>query len=152
MKINKSFEQAVFVCAILALQKDHEDVKSQTLSDILKVSDSYLKKVLLQLSKAGLVDSSANRHGGYQLARPADEISLKDIFFALRLNENVFHPANHAEQIFTDQQHVKKSEHLLIETVNGGLNAFYDRLDHLKLSALLIDGNWQHGVVDWEKS
>ena len=44
MKINKSLEQAVYVIIILALQKDKQPVKSHIISEILKVSDSYLKK------------------------------------------------------------------------------------------------------------
>nr|WEJ76209.1 hypothetical protein M8286_08715 [Streptococcus suis] len=44
MKINKSVEQAVYVLIILALQEDHRPVKSHVLSQVLQVSDSYLKK------------------------------------------------------------------------------------------------------------
>lgn len=151
MKINQSFDQAVFVCVILALQKEHGPVKSSVMSQILDVSDSYLKKILMKLSKAGLVNSSANRHGGYQLVRPADEISLKDVFFALDLDRDVYQPTNHARQIFSNQKHVEQSENLLIKTVNDSLNLFYDHLDSLKIVDLLENGKWQNGVIDWEK-
>lgn len=52
MKINKSVEQAIYVLLILALQKDGEPLKSRILSAHLKVSDSYLKKILMKLKKA----------------------------------------------------------------------------------------------------
>ena len=48
MKFNKSIEQAAYVLIMLALQKNHTPVKSQTLSKILNVSDSYLKKILIK--------------------------------------------------------------------------------------------------------
>ena len=44
MKLNKSFEQATYVVTMLALQEGHQPVKSHVLSQILQVSDSYLKK------------------------------------------------------------------------------------------------------------
>lgn len=44
MKINKSVEQGVYVLLMMALQKDHAPVKSHVLSQILGVSDSYLKR------------------------------------------------------------------------------------------------------------
>ena len=89
MKLNKSFEQATYVITMLALQKEHQPVKSHVLSQVLQVSDSYLKKVLMKLSKAGLVVSSASKTGGYQLAQPVEDISLKDVFFALELQDDV---------------------------------------------------------------
>ena len=55
MKLNKSFEQAVYVLTMLALQENHTPVKSHVLSDILEVSDSYLKKILVKLTRAGLI-------------------------------------------------------------------------------------------------
>ncbi|MCD5481575.1 Rrf2 family transcriptional regulator [Lactobacillus delbrueckii subsp. bulgaricus] len=54
MKINKSVEQAIYVLLILALQKDGEPLKSRVLSAHLKVSDSYLKKILMKLEKRRL--------------------------------------------------------------------------------------------------
>ena len=54
MKINKSVEQAIYVLLILALQKDGEPLKSRVLSTHLKVSDSYLKKILMKLKKRRL--------------------------------------------------------------------------------------------------
>ena len=67
MKINKSVEQAIYVLLILALQKDGEPLKSRILSAHLKVSDSYLKKILMKLKKGGLIVASASKNGGYQL-------------------------------------------------------------------------------------
>ena len=54
MEINKSVEQAIYVLLILALQKDGEPLKSRVLSAHLKVSDSYLKKILMKLKKRRL--------------------------------------------------------------------------------------------------
>lgn len=89
MKVNKSVEQGIYVLCILALQKDHTSVKSTTLSSLLQVSDSYLKKLLAKMVKADLITSAANRSGGYQLARPVQQITVYDVFSALDQDKDV---------------------------------------------------------------
>ena len=59
MTVNRCVEQGIYVVLILSLQKDHRPLRSSELSDMLSVSDSYLKKVLRRLVLAG---SEAN-HG-----------------------------------------------------------------------------------------
>lgn len=151
MKLNKSFEQATYVITMLALQKDHQPVKSHVLSQVLQVSDSYLKKVLMKLSKAGLVVSNASKIGGYQLAKPVDDISLKDIFFALELQADVLEFKHIAHQIYDDESHVYQVEKLVRETLESGLDAFYDRLDSIKIINLLRPDAYEHGAIDWNE-
>ncbi|MFC0265781.1 RrF2 family transcriptional regulator [Alloscardovia macacae] len=149
MKLNKSFEQATYVLTMLALQEGHTPVKSQVLSSVLDVSDSYLKKILMKLSKAGLVASSASKTGGYQLAKSVEDISLKDVFFALELHADVVEFKHMAHQIYDDAAHVALVEQRVRETLEGGLNDFYARLDTLKISDLLRDDVYEEGVIDW---
>ena len=150
MKINSTFEQGIYVVIILALEKDHAPVKSKVMSELLQVSDSYLKKILGKLSRNGLVISSASKQGGYQLSRGAEEISIRDVYEALELNLDTFASSHFAEKLFPDQEHVRKSEKLLVDTVNRGLNRFYDELDKMKVSDMLEDGKYQNGAVVWE--
>lgn len=149
MKLNKSFEQATYVITMLALQEGHRPVKSHVLSQILQVSDSYLKKVLMKLSKAGLVVSSASKTGGYQLAKPVENITLKDIFFALELQADVLDFKHVAHQIYEDEKHVRQVEELVRGTLESGLGAFYDRLDTLKIADLLRPDAYENGAIDW---
>lgn len=149
MKINKSVEQATYVLLILALQKKHTPLKSRVLSKTMSVSDSYLKKILMMLKHNELITASASKKGGYQLARPIDEISLKDVFYALELNYNQIEFNHLANNIFDDQDHVEESENKIINTLQAGLSSFYDELDELKLSDLLKDGAYQNGCIDW---
>ena len=150
MKINSSFEQGIFVVVILALEKNHAPVKSRIISDVLQVSDSYLKKLLMKLSRNGLVNSSASKQGGYQLSKEADEISLKDIFVALELHEGTFESSHYAQTIFHNKEQVMESEKKIERTIAQGLSQFYDTLDKLKISDILEDGAWQNGAIDWE--
>ncbi|HFI0694035.1 TPA: Rrf2 family transcriptional regulator [Streptococcus suis] len=150
MKINKSVEQAVYVLIILALQEDHRPVKSHVLSQVLQVSDSYLKKILMKLSKAGLVSANASKAGGYQLGRSIEEISLKDVFYALQLHEDTIQFKHLSHSIFDDQAHVEESENKILTTLENGLAAFYAQLDQLTLSQLLHQEAYKNRAIDWE--
>lgn len=150
MKISSTFEQGIYVIVILALEKEHKPVKSSTMSALLQVSDSYLKKILRKLSSSGLIISSASRTGGYTLSRPADAISLKDVFTALGEGTDVFSESGYAEKLFPGQTHVKKSEEQIVRTIEQGMDGFLEALDRLKISQVLEDGAWQNGAVVWE--
>lgn len=149
MKLNKNFEQATYVITMLALQEGHTPVKSNVLSEILQVSDSYLKKVLMKLSRAGIISSSASKTGGYHLAQKIDEISLTDIFFALELQADVLDFKHMAHQIYDNDDHVDLVEGKVTSTLENGLNAFYEQLDTLKISDLLDADAAQNGAIDW---
>ena len=43
----------------------------------------FVDHVLRQLRNGGLIESRRGRHGGYRLARPAEEISLADVVHAM---------------------------------------------------------------------
>lgn len=135
---------------ILALEKEHAPVKSRVMSKLLRVSDSYLKKILMKLSRNGLVISNASKQGGYRLAKSADEISLRDVFVALELNDNAFESSHYAQTLFGNNAHVLESERKIEVAVSQGLNSFYTSLDKLKISDILEDGAWQNGAIDWE--
>jgi len=51
--------------------------------EVLPVSDHHLAKVLQRLAHAGLVTSMRGPQGGFKLARPAEEITLLEIFEAI---------------------------------------------------------------------
>lgn len=53
------------------------------LAEAEQVPPKYLEQVLLELRRAGFVDSKPGPGGGYRLARPADEITVGDIVRAL---------------------------------------------------------------------
>lgn len=149
MKVTKGVEQGVYVLCILALQKGHESVKSQTLSRLLEVSDSYLKKLLAKMVKAGLVTSSANRSGGYQLARPVTQITLYDVFGALDDDTNVLELQHLSARIFPDAQHARRSEQMIEDAFARGIGALNDELRAIRISDLLKSEYLEDGIIDW---
>ncbi len=151
MKINSTFEQGIYVVVILALEKDHNPLKSSQMSELLEVSDSYLKKILSKLVKGGIVSSSASKRGGYQLTRGADEISLLDIYTALELDQDTFESSHYALKLFPEQEHVLESERQLESVISAGLGKFYEELEAFKISEVLEDGAYQNGAIEWRE-
>lgn len=49
------------------------------IAKITKVPGSYLSKVLQALGKSGIVRSQRGLHGGFSLAKPAEELSLLEV-------------------------------------------------------------------------
>ncbi len=58
------------------------------------VSETYLAKIFTKLKKAGLVRSSIGAQGGYELARPAAEITFWDVVVAVEGRLNLFECRN----------------------------------------------------------
>ena len=48
-----------------------------------EIPESFLAKILQSLAHAGLANSQRGAHGGFALARPAEEISMRDIVEAV---------------------------------------------------------------------
>lgn len=67
----------------LALHATEGPVQSLQIADRQGIPKQYLDQLLLILKKAGLVESSRGRQGGYVLARPASRITLFEIVTAL---------------------------------------------------------------------
>ncbi len=53
------------------------------MSQKLNVSEAHLSKVVQRLTKNGLVKSLRGPKGGYLMAKPAGDVSLKDVYEAI---------------------------------------------------------------------
>ena len=75
--------KAEYACvAMLELAARHADPRPVRLADVADkhgISDRFLVQILLDLKRAGLVESTRGAAGGYTLARRPEEISLYDI-------------------------------------------------------------------------
>lgn len=150
--MNRSVEHGVLVLLMLALQKGHAPVTSQVLAQRMGVSDSYLKKTLRKLVVAGLVESLATRGGGFTLAQPIDMVTLADAYEALEGEGFSFRASPQAVAIFPDSAHTAQSVEAITGVFEEGYRAFLGRLATCRLSDLLKDDAWQHGVLDWNAS
>ncbi|MCY1140942.1 Rrf2 family transcriptional regulator [Actinoplanes sp. Pm04-4] len=81
MKMSGGVEWALH-CAVV-LSAAERPVPAARLAELHDVSGSYLAKQLQALSRAGLIRSAQGHAGGYELARPAAEITVLDVVEAV---------------------------------------------------------------------
>jgi Rrf2 family transcriptional regulator, iron-sulfur cluster assembly transcription factor len=83
MKLTRGGEYGIRGVLYLA---QHEDGKVSMLSAIAKTQDvppRFLAKIFQALAKAGVVKSHRGAKGGFSLARPAREITVRDVIEAV---------------------------------------------------------------------
>lgn len=136
---------------MLGLQKDNQSVKSNVMSKILKVSDSYLKKILRKLVLADLVISSASKDGGFQLKKSLNQITLYDVYKAIETEGIKYEISDLAEHIFNDDEHTKQSKKKVMDTIDLGVNAFNSELSSVYLSELLMEEENRCIKIDWNE-
>jgi len=83
MRITTRSRYGVRAMMELARREGAGRVQAQVIADAQELSAGYLEHLLAALRKASLVRSVRGQHGGYELARAPDEISLLEIVDAL---------------------------------------------------------------------
>lgn len=82
LRISKLTDYATVILASLAQEPDRVQTAT-ALAEQTHIAMPTVSKLLKQLHRAGLVTSTRGLHGGYQLSRPASQISAADILGAL---------------------------------------------------------------------
>jgi len=84
MKISQKLEYACRALAQLARQHDGKTLtRLEQLAQREDVSANFLVQILNDLRRSGLVESRRGKSGGYLLARPAQEITLRQVVEAV---------------------------------------------------------------------
>jgi Rrf2 family cysteine metabolism transcriptional repressor len=79
MRISRKGEYALRAMAYLALNYKKSPVRIREISQREKIPEKFLEQILLQLRRAGLLDSKRGPYGGYLLLRPPRNVSLARI-------------------------------------------------------------------------
>lgn len=82
LRISKLTDYGTVILAALAGQPGQVQTAT-ALAEQTRIAAPTVSKLLKQLQRAGLVTSTRGLHGGYQLARPASQISAAAILDAL---------------------------------------------------------------------
>ena len=92
--MNSRFAVAVHILTLIASAQGMP-VTSEYIAASVRTNPSLIRRLLAQLARAGLTTARMGRGGGALLARPADRITLRDVYRAVAEGE-VF--ALHREQ------------------------------------------------------
>ena len=91
MNISSRGRYALRVMLDLAQHPDEGYISLKTVAERQDISMKYLEAIVGALKKAGLVDSSRGKEGGYSLLRPPEEYSVGEI---LRSTEDKLAPVS----------------------------------------------------------
>ncbi len=88
MKVYAKTEYACIAVLELAHSSDRgEPVPIRDIAERHGIPSRFLVQILLQLKGAGIVQSTRGAAGGYQLAKPADEITLYEVMAVIEGQE-----------------------------------------------------------------
>jgi Rrf2 family protein len=68
---------------LAAAEKTDKPVKGEYLARLQGIPQNFLENILTELRRAGIVRTRRGAEGGYQLARPASEITVADVLRAV---------------------------------------------------------------------
>ncbi len=82
MAANSKFAVAVHALTLLALHEDEKQT-SRDIAGSVATNPVVIRRLLAQLSRAGIVRSTHGAKGGFTLARPASKVTLHDVYAAV---------------------------------------------------------------------
>ena len=82
MRISERVDNAIRAMSELATEPGHA-IKADSIAQRQDISSKYLLDILRDLKRAELVRSKRGPDGGFSLSRPAEAVSLADIFRAV---------------------------------------------------------------------
>jgi len=83
MRISAKADYAVRAALELSASPDRAPVKGTVLAEAQLIPLQFLEQIMLELKRAGLVETKRGARGGYWLARPADEVTVADVIRAV---------------------------------------------------------------------
>ncbi len=83
MKISTKGEYGIRAMLFLALHEQDGTITSHEIARHQGIPEPYLRQILALLSKSRLIHSNRGPQGGHVLARPASEISVRDVLVTL---------------------------------------------------------------------
>ncbi len=95
MRITTLAEYGVICALHLAKRSDEGPVTGRDIAASERLPVDYVEQILLRLRRADIVKSTRGAHGGYALARPASDITVRDVIAASELTTFDLHCVSH---------------------------------------------------------
>jgi len=83
MRISAKADYAVRAALELAASPDRAPVKGTQLAEAQEIPFPFLEQIMLELKRAGLVQTKRGARGGYWLARPPERVTVADVIRAV---------------------------------------------------------------------
>ncbi len=83
LRINRRTDYAIRVMLALAKRPEGTRVSTQAIQTEMLLPRAFLQRIIADLSKKGLIHTYPGPNGGLQMARPSQDITLRDIYEAI---------------------------------------------------------------------
>ena len=105
MKLTARSEYALLALVYLARQKSGENVSADSIARARNIPPKFLEQILLTLKRAKYLRSTKGQRGGYQLAKPAETVTLAEI---VRLFDGALAPTESTSKYFYKPSPIEK--------------------------------------------
>ena len=95
MRITTQAEYGLICALHLARRSADGPVTGRDIAAAERLPGDYVEQIMLKLRRAEIVRSTRGAHGGYQLARPADQITVRDVITAAEHSTFEVHCTSH---------------------------------------------------------
>lgn len=82
MAANSKFAVAVHALSLLAVEEDARHT-SRRIAGSVATNPVVIRRLLAQLTRAGIVESAHGAKGGFRLAKPPSKVTLHDVYKAV---------------------------------------------------------------------
>jgi Rrf2 family protein len=161
MQFSKSTDYALHALLHLGHSERHNNVGIKELSLSLGVSESYLSKIMSKLRQDGIVRAVPGVNGGYELAKPAEQITFLDVIQVIEGRQQMFECSNSRSQqhtllseegaILENHEHERKSECLVEKVMVGAEEHLHQYLRDHTIQSVLDESAKRHKHVGNKK-
>ena len=109
MKLTARSEYALLALVYLARHQGEGNVTIDTIAQAQGIPSKFLEQLLLALKRSHFLRSMKGQHGGYQLAKPPEQITLAEI---VRLFDGALAPTESVSQNFYESTPIEKETKL----------------------------------------
>ncbi|OUW74259.1 MAG: [Fe-S]-binding protein [Pelagibacteraceae bacterium TMED216] len=130
MKLTTKGRYAVMAMADLASFSKERPVSLTEISLRQNISLSYLEQLFIKLKQKKLVKSLRGSQGGYVLEKPASQIKLSNIFFAVDEEIKTLNCKKESKKGCNNKMN-KCNAHVLWDKLDQHINGFFEKI-HLE--------------------
>ncbi len=133
MKLTTKSEYSILALLYLARQSKDAFIKVDEIARECDIPKKYLELLLMSLRQNQLIRTRRGSQGGYQLAKPAGEITLASI---IRLMDGALAPTESVSRYFHSNTPIQK-EAKMLEVFRDIRDYIADKLENLTLKDLI---------------
>ena len=127
MKLTTKGRYAVMAMADLATYSKNKPVSLSEISSRQNISLAYLEQLFIHLKENRLVRSIRGVKGGYALERPASEIRLSNIFYAVNEEVKTLNCKKDSKKGCNNKS-IKCITHNLWDKLDNHINGFFENV------------------------